>query len=96
MMMEPPTGSPSTIEMALAASRMRTRGLAKKRRKPIRASEAGLRHQAVRAMETQPLFRLGGSQPGGSGLEQGEQVPQGHIPEAVQRLVRFAHAQPLP
>ena len=39
MMIEPPTASPRTIEMALAARRMRTRGLAKKRRKPIRAAK---------------------------------------------------------
>jgi hypothetical protein len=31
-MIEPPTGSPRAIEMALAARRIRTRGLAKKRR----------------------------------------------------------------
>ncbi len=94
MMIEPPTGSPSTIEMALAARRMRTRGLAKKRRKRNQRSEARLCHQAVWAMETQSLFRLGGSQSGRSCFEQDQQVPQGDIPEAVQRLVRISHAQP--
>src|ERR1035438_2681896 len=39
MMIEPPTGSPSTIEMALATRRMRTSGLAKKRRKLIRGAK---------------------------------------------------------
>src|ERR1035438_6269554 len=39
MMIEPPTGSPNTIEMALAARRIRTRGLAKKRRKAIRGAK---------------------------------------------------------
>jgi len=38
MMIEPPTGSPSAIEIALAARRIRTRGLAKERRKPVRAA----------------------------------------------------------
>ena len=84
--------------MALAARRIRTRGLAKKAQKTDQSGEARLPDQAVRAMETQSLFRLGGSQSGWSCLEQGEQVLQGHVPEAVQRLVLvwFAHARPLP
>src|ERR1017187_8276310 len=47
MMMEPPTGSPSTIEMALAASRISTRGLAKK---PRKASRAAKRDSAARLL----------------------------------------------
>ena len=39
MMIEPPTGSPRPIEMALAASRITTRGLAKKPRNPISAAK---------------------------------------------------------
>ena len=35
MMISPPTGSPSARVMALATRRMMTRGLARKRRKPI-------------------------------------------------------------
>ena len=38
MMINPPTGSPSTREMVLATRRMMTRGLAKKRKKPIRVA----------------------------------------------------------
>ena len=71
-------------------------GIGKKGQKAEQGSEAGLPDQAVRAMQTQPLFRLGGSQPGRSCLKQDEQVPLGHIPEAVQRLVWLVHAQPLP
>src|ERR1017187_1120225 len=47
MMMEPPTASPSTIEMALAASRISTRGLAKK---PRNASRAAKRDSAARLL----------------------------------------------
>ena len=67
-------------------------GIGKKAEKTDQSGEARLPYQAVRAMETQSLFRLGGSQSGRSCFEQLEQVPQGHIPEAVQRLVRLAHA----
>ena len=45
MMIEPPTASPSTIEMALAARRIKTRGLEKK---PKKASRAAKRDSAAR------------------------------------------------
>ena len=83
MMISPPTGSPSASEMALATRRMMTRGLAKKRRKPISAGEARLPHQAVRAVETQSPSRLVGSQPGRSCLQQCKQIAQRRVPEAV-------------
>ena len=71
-------------------------GIGKKAQKTDQRSEARLRYQAVGAVETEALFGLVGGQPGWSCFEQGQEVPLGHIPEAVQRLVRFAHAQPLP
>ena len=39
MMISPPTGSLSAREMTLATSRMMTRGLARKRRKPARPAK---------------------------------------------------------
>ena len=39
MMIEPPSGSPSAIEMALAARSIRTRGFAKKRRNAIKGAK---------------------------------------------------------
>ena len=39
MMMEPPTASPSTMEMAAAASRITTRGLAKKLKRAVSAAK---------------------------------------------------------
>ena len=62
----------------------------------MQGGEARLSHQAVWAMEAQSLFRLGGSQAGRSRLKLVKQASQGHIPEAVQRLVWFPHAQPFP
>ena len=82
MMIVPPTGSPSTIEMALAARRIRTRGLAKKRRKADQSGEARLPYQAVRAMETQSPLRLGGSQPGWELLRAGRAGPAGAYPRS--------------
>ena len=70
--------------------------IGKKAQKTDQSSEARLPYQAVRAMETQSPFRLGGSQSGWSCFEQVKQVSQGHIPEAVQPLVWFAHGQPFP
>ena len=67
-------------------------GIGKETQKTDQGSEAGLRHQAVRAMQPQPFLGLGGSRPGRGGLQQGEQVPLGQVPEAIQGLVRFAHA----
>jgi hypothetical protein len=45
-------------------------------------------------MQTKSLFRLGGSQPGWSCSQQGEQVPLGHIPKTVERRVWFGQLQP--
>ena len=45
-------------------------GIGKKAKKGDQTGEARLPDQAVGAMETQALFRLGGGQPGGSGLQQ--------------------------
>ena len=92
MMMEPPTVIAQHDGNGAGRQQNKDQGIGKKAQKTDQRSEAGLRYQAVRAMQAQPLFGLGGSQPGGGRFEQDEQVPLGHIPEAVQRLVRFAHA----
>ena len=76
MMIVPPTGSPSTIEMALAARRIEDKGIGKKAEETDQGGEARLSHQAVWAMETQSLFRLGGSQSGRSCFEAGRAGPR--------------------
>jgi hypothetical protein len=70
------------------------KGIGKKAQKTDQRSEARLPYQAVRAMETQSLFGLGGTQSGGSCCEQEKQVLPGHIPKAVERLVWFGQLQP--
>ena len=65
-------------------------GIGKELQKSDQRREAGLCGQAVGSMLTQSLFGLGGSQSGGICFNQAEQVPQGHVPEAVQRFVWFA------
>src|ERR1043165_8877828 len=58
-------------------------GIGKEAQKTDECSETGLSHQAVGAMETQSLLRVGGSQSRWSGCEQPQQVLQGHFPKAV-------------
>ena len=67
-------------------------GIHEKAEKGDQSGEAGLLFQAVRAMQPQSLFRFGGAQSGWRSFKQVEEVPQGHIPEAVQRLVRLPAA----
>ena len=82
MMIVPPTGSPSTIEMRAGRQENEDKGIGEKAEETDQSGEARLSHQAVRAMETQSLFRLGGSQPGWSCLEQVKQVLAGAYPRS--------------
>ena len=94
MMMEPPTGSPSSDRDSAGHQEDQDQGIGKEAQKTDQGSEARLPGQAVRAINAQPPHCLGGSQSGWSCFEQGEQVPQGHIPEAVQCGVRFIQMKP--
>jgi hypothetical protein len=68
--------------------------IGKEAQKTYQRREARLPGQAVWAMEAQPPLRLRGSQSGWSRLEQGKQIPPGHIPEAVQFVVGFVQMKP--
>ncbi len=65
--------------------------IGKKAEETHQSGEARLPHQAVWAMDTQPLFRFGGCQAGWSCFEQCQQVLQRYVPKSVQRFVRFPH-----
>ena len=82
MMMEPPTVIAQHDRDGAGRQQNEDQGIGKEAQKTDQRSEAGLRYQAVRAMETQPLFGLGGSQPGGSCLEQGRAGPAGAYPRS--------------
>jgi len=87
MMIEPPTGSPARSRLRWP-QKNQDQGIGEEAQKAIRErSETPL--PGCWAVETQPLFRLVGSQSGRRCLDQAKQVRQGHIPEAVQLLVRF-------
>ena len=81
-MIEPPTESPSTIETVLAASRIRTRGLAKKTQETNQRGEAGLPHQAVRPVAPPPR-----------GLSLARPVPSVHV-QQVPNPAQILHLVP--
>ena len=103
MMIPPPTGSPSTIEIALAARRIRTSGSAKEHRSPDQRGEPAFLHQAVRAVEAQSLSRFVGTQSCPGGFKQIEEVSdcmsqkQSRVPSLGCSLaalsLRILHAQ---
>jgi len=71
-------------------------GIGKEAKEGEQACEARLLRHAVRAIKTQPPFRLAGGQPGRGCLQQLKQVLQRLVPEALQVLISFFHAGLLP
>ena len=91
MMISPPTGSRKDDRDGTGHEENEYEGIREETEKANQRSEARFPHQTVRAIETQPLPRCFGGQPGRGSLQLVQEIRQWAVPEAIEGCLSLCH-----